>query len=795
MIAQDTPADPLDDAAPALALPTPATASRGLAGPLAAASLTCLILPLALGAIDAFYALGSASEVEAGPLATLKLAFFNAGLYVPLVAPLALLLGLVLAAAPWDLGPLGLVAGLRRLIGARGPDAAALAGAIWGAGLTLLVGFAGLFKINLFFITAFNHPTLAALTLAVVVLAWGAALGVAGLLLVRALRRLLAAAPTVLAAPALPVALALAALVAAALVIPSRFAETWDALDLRAPVMIVTALTGAWASVGALSRPLRARAALTSKLLPAGILAALIGLLLPTLAWFGASPEDASLVYATRERGLLARVPMALMQSRFDGDGDGYASRLGGGDCDDEDTAIFPGADEILGNGVDEDCDGQDLALGASDPAPLAAIPATAEQKAAAEAAASATQDALAAIRKRHNLVVIIVDTLRWDALGYAGYKRPTSPNIDKLAARALIFDNAYSVSSKTPTAVPPILASRYPSEMPRSYNHFVIYGPENLFMAETLQSAGYHTAASGCHWYFQRKYGYDQGFERWQTYMIEGDQMEGIPTSKQATDTAIRMLKSLSGGGLPSDPEKPEVAPQGGAAKPWFLMVHYLDPHKHYIDHEGFEPFGSTGRDRYDGEIRFVDHHLGRLLAALEEADPGLDDTAIVFTSDHGEAFGEHDHRFHGRDLYEHQIRVPLLIHLPGVPPRRLSERVSLIDLAPTMLDLVKVEIPKSYRGTSLLPSLASGGPLEPRPIYTEMPPGPYNGVFRSITMGDWKLIHRLHGNYYRLFNVADDPGELNDLFKAKPEKANEMKALMQRFRAENLDPIEVNK
>ncbi len=777
----------------------PASAGRWWTG-VAAGGAMAFGLSLVAGIIDGVYALTHAAEVEAGFLGMIKVCLYSAGLFVPLTLPLALMAGVVMGALPWDVGPGGAWRGLRHLAKSSGAEAARWSGTFWATLIGGLIGFVGLFKLNHIFITAFNHPTLAALTLAVVTIIWGGVVVGLSFLGARAICNGLEKVGGAVASPLLPMLLVVLGALTVLVVVPTRYAETWDALDLRAPVMALVTVIGAWALVGLTASRLRtASSTLVKAAAPVGVALALVGLLVPTLSFFGSSEDDAPLVYAVRERGLLARVPMGLLQKRFDADGDGYAARLGGGDCDDTSDKVYPGANEIISNGIDEDCDGRDLTPPPSMAKNDAQKPAAdgqgdAKADAQGDKAPAAAGDPLKDVRKRHNVVLIFVDTLRWDALGYAGYKRPTSPNLDKLAARSTVFENAYSVSSKTPTAVPPVLASRYPSEMPRSFNHFVIYEPENLFVTEVLKDNGYRTAASAAHWYFQRKYGFAQGFDRWSTYMVKGDEMERIPTSKQVTDTAIEMLKGLNGGGLPADMEAPAAAAQGEPG-PWFLYLHYIDPHKHYIDHKGFEPFGRSGRDRYDGEIRFTDHHIGRFLDALEEADPGLKNTIIAFTSDHGEAFGEHEHRFHGRDLYEHQIRVPLIVHVPGSKPARITDRVSLIDLSPTFLDAVGIDQPEPFRGQSLLGPIAKGTPVKPRTIYTEMPPGPYNGVFRSVTQGDWKLIHRLFGNYYRLFNVAEDPNETKDLWKTNKDKANEMQSVYQLFRAQNLSPVEAKK
>jgi len=136
------------------------------------------------------------------------------------------------------------------------------------------------------------------------------------------------------------------------------------------------------------------------------------------------------------------------------------------------------------------------------------------------------------------------------------------------------------------------------------------------------------------------------------------------------------------------------------------------------------------------------------------------------------------------------------MFIYVPGAPAQRLRERVSAIDIIPTMLDAVKVPLADKMRGASLMPSVTLSKPLgDKRPIFTEMPPGPYNVHFRSLTIGDWKLIHRLSGNYFRLFNLKDDPGEEKDLMEKDEEQAKKMKNAYNAFRARNVIQVEARK
>ncbi len=526
--------------------------------------------------------------------------------------------------------------------------------------------------------------------------------------------------------------------------------ETMRALDLR-PVISAVLVMGPTLLLGEmLSGPL-------SSVKPRRALMAL-----GFLAFFAAAAAAAGLrAPAARseivERTGSGRLLVAALRAPFDADGDGFARVLGGGDCDDDDPAVNPAAVDVPANGVDEDCSGADAVP--PPPAPPPPPP--------------PTEPAGLGLAPPYNVVLVTIDSLRADHVGALGYERPTTPALDELALDSVVFEVAYSASAKTPTAIPAMLTGRYPSELWRDDAHFTTYSPRNVFLAETLGAAGYRTAGFPSHWYFDPRYGLGQGFAVWQPYMTERGRMEKQPTAETVVVAAVESLQNS-----PPDPERP-----------FFVWLHLLDPHKDYIEHLDIPRFGGDPIDRYDHEIRYVDTWLAYLFDTLSRrAD--YHRTVVVVTSDHGEAFGEHGYRYHGFGLHEHQLRVPLIVRVPGLEPRRVLDPVGLIDLAPTLLDLagVRPEEPErarmGLRGRTLLPLL--GGFERPaQPIFAEMPRGPHNAEQFALRVGRLKLMYSATGDRWQLFDLVDDPLEKTDLAPGEPERLAEMRAALTRLRA----------
>ena len=368
----------------------------------------------------------------------------------------------------------------------------------------------------------------------------------------------------------------------------------------------------------------------------------------------------------------------------------------------------------------------------------------------------------------RPNVLFIIADTLRGDHLACYGNKNIKTPNIDGIAARGTLFENTFSQAPLTLPSHCSLFTSTYPQYNGVRDNGNYRLDPEAVTLAERLKENGYETGAFVSTFVLDSRYGLEQGFD---TYDDEMDKPEKrvikfMNTERRAdkvTANAIKWLKK----------NKDER---------FFLWVHYYDPHTVY---DPPSPYKEEYKDNlYDGEIAYTDEYIGHLLSTLKNLE--LDkNTLIVFLADHGESLGQHNESGHAVFVYDATLKVPLMISWPGVIPegKRVSAEVSLIDVMPTILDLVGLKKNKEIQGTSLYKLINGKDKPLGKPIYSESLYAHlrYNwSPLQALRIGEWKYIQSTDPE---LFNVANDPGELKNLATDTPAKSEKMEQKLEKF------------
>jgi len=451
-----------------------------------------------------------------------------------------------------------------------------------------------------------------------------------------------------------------------------------------------------------------------------------------------------------------------------DRDGDGFSSILGGGDCNDSESNVHPLALDIPGDGIDQNCSGADAP-------PLAAVPKELPQLPIG-------------VPSGLNILLITIDCVRPGHLGVYGHNLPTTPALDAFARQAVVWDQAWSNSSFTIPSVRTIMTGRYVSQVRWLQGQKArIPSGDNGTIGAFMRHIGAQTGAIV--WSpgpLGRKLGFDLGFDDFMAPdgISQADNpsrpvvheefqfaiQAGKPTFAQAqADLAIEWIR-------------------GRAEHRFFLWVHFIDTHPPYGHHVGIPEFGTDDDSMADHELLFTDGQVGRILESLDRN--GLrDQTAVFVTSDHGTLHGEH-WLPQGRYLYPENTRVPLIVRIPGLPPRRIPYPVSHVDILPTIAHLAGVSIPIPLSGRSLLPLMAGERDLrQSSPIYQMVDEGDQQR--RALIDGCSLLIHNIlpESTYERYDVCQPGTGGLQDQYD--PVRDSSLRETLSKLQDANQVPL----
>jgi len=375
------------------------------------------------------------------------------------------------------------------------------------------------------------------------------------------------------------------------------------------------------------------------------------------------------------------------------------------------------------------------------------------------------------------NLLLITLDTTRADRIGCYGYPAGETPVLDELARSGVQCTYAITVAPCTLPAHASLFTGLYPAENGVRTNGRARLDAALPTLAAALEKQGYQTGAFIGSYVLNHKFGLDSGFQTYDDdFAGDGPADEALHRQRQGSsvvDAALKWLRKDHSG-------------------PTFCWVHLYDPHQPYLPHEDL--FGDKYVDRpYDAEIAYVDRQVGRLVEFLK-AQGQESNTLVVVVGDHGEGFGEHSEYGHSMTLYQEALHVPLIFRCPSqLPvPRKMTDCVSLVDVSPTILDLLRVTDPRTTTGRSLAAALRGSALADPMAYGATDDPFLSNGwsPLRSLTAGGWKYIRTTRPE---LYNLSADPGELRNLFDSHSDESERMMAKMAALEAKLVPRSEV--
>jgi arylsulfatase A-like enzyme len=409
---------------------------------------------------------------------------------------------------------------------------------------------------------------------------------------------------------------------------------------------------------------------------------------------------------------------------------------------------------------------------------------------------------ALADAEEKPNIVFITLDTLRADHLGCYGYDKPTSTNIDALAKDSVLFSDAVTPAPLTTPSHASIFSGLYPR------HHGVVLNNRKLEMkestlAEILKREGYTTAGFVSIFLLDRETKMNRGFDLFSDRGSRGHRIMVSRRQKRAVVVINEVINWL-------EQEKKE---------PFFLWVHLYDPHWKYSPPEKYVPakYRGTGKvrrvnmqakrgqrqarrglegvtleisaenkqlliDLYDGEVTYMDDHLGRLFTYLKESGQ-YDDSVIICMADHAEIVGDRSNYFgHAGLAYDQVLRIPLMMKLPGIAPKKIDRFVRTIDVMPTLLAYLEIDDPAQRDGIDLLPLIKGEGTAGPEFSYIDgLHKVKGQGIKSGIMTARWKYWPDY--DYECMFDRGNDPAETKNLATRMPNKVGELKALSERY------------
>jgi len=395
--------------------------------------------------------------------------------------------------------------------------------------------------------------------------------------------------------------------------------------------------------------------------------------------------------------------------------------------------------------------------------------------------------------KSKPNIIIIVADALRKDHMGCYGYQRKTTPFIDKFAKESTLYTNAYAQAPSTKPSIASLFTSKFPSQ------HSVINNDQSLnkdykTLAEALRDFGYVTAGFNENPMIEKRFQYNQGFDYWET----NDKRHRFTTNsmKEYDKKIHQWIKDHYNDSF-------------------FLYLHYIDPHSPYLAPKGFlntfykkikkkkntklfpEDIKSNKYDKtpeyyfskniynnldkmiaqYDEEIRYINFRFKKLFKKIKKLGL-LEDTVIIFLSDHGEGFLEHGYLYHSYSIYGELVNIPLIIRYPRLfKPGKDKKYVQHVDIYPTILDILNIDTDHlKLEGKSIL----SGKFLDRKILSEYLRKNKGKSPQRGMIIDKWKLIKNINKKNYELYNSKTDILDKNNLLKSNIKELEKLKSKM---------------